>query len=133
MIAERSCRLGQATESLAARLGPVSGGLLNATFGNAAELIISVAALSHGLVVVVRTSLIGSVLGQLLLVLGTSLLVAGIRHKELRFSRSLVQINFTLLAIALVALALPSILLATSPEKETSVGFLTPILAVLLI
>ena len=91
-----SYRLGQATESLGTRLGPVSGGLLNATFGNAAELIISIFALNHGLVVVVRTSLIGSIVGQLLLILGTSLLVAGLKHKELSFSRSLVQINFDL-------------------------------------
>ena len=61
-------RLGQATEVLGVRLGPVSGGLLNATFGNAAELIISVMALSQGLAIVVRTTLIGSILGQLLLV-----------------------------------------------------------------
>ena len=98
--------LGQATEALGDRLGPVSGGLLNATFGNAAELIISVFAISQGLFVVVRTSLVGSVLGQLLLVLGTSLLLAGMKHGKLRFSQSLAQVNFTLMAIALVALGL---------------------------
>ena len=85
--------LGKATESLGTRLGPISGGLLNATFGNAAELIIAIMALSHGLFIVVRTTIIGSILGQLLLVLGTSLLVAGLRHKDLSFSRSLVQLN----------------------------------------
>ena len=126
--------LGQATEALAARLGPVSGGLLNATFGNAAELIISVFALTHGLLLVVRTALIGSILGQLLLVLGTSLLVAGMRHGSLRFSRALVQVNFTLMAIAFVAIGLPSLLLATAPERaEASMGLLPPILSVLLL
>ena len=126
--------LGQATEALGSRLGPVSGGLLNATFGNAAELIISITALSYGLLVVVRTSLIGSILGQLLLVLGTSLLLAGLKHKKLEFSRELVQINFTLMAIALVAISLPTILLATAPEKaQASLGFLSPTLAILLI
>ena len=126
--------LGQATEALGDRLGPVSVGLLNATFCNAAELIISVMAISHGLFVVVRTSLVGSVLGQLLLVLGTSLLLAGIKHGKLRFSQSLTQVNFTLMAIALVALGLPSILLATtSDEGRGSVSFLSPTLAVLLI
>lgn len=126
--------LGQATEALGTRFGPVSGGLLNATFGNAAELIISTMALSHGLFIVVRTSLIGSVLGQLLLVLGTSLLVAGLKHKNLRFSRALVQINFTLMAIALVAIGLPSLLQATSPENaRASLRLLTVLLSVLLL
>ena len=126
--------LGQATEALGDRLGPVSGGLLNATFGNAAELIISVAAISHGLFIVVRTSLVGSVLGQLLLVLGTSLLLAGMKHGKLRFSQSLAQVNFTLMAIALVALGLPSLLLATtSGEARSGISFLSPTLAVLLI
>ena len=126
--------LGQATEALGARLGPVSGGLLNATFGNAAELIISIAALNHGLFVVVRTALVGSVLGQLLLVLGTSLLLAGLKHGKLRFSPALTQMNFTLMVIALIALGLPVLLLATGSEgAQSSVEFLTPTLAVLLI
>ena len=124
--------LGQSTESLGARLGPVSGGLLNATFGNAAELIISIVALSHGLLIVVRTALIGSILGQLLLVLGTSLLLAGIKHRRLSFSRDLVQANFTLLVIALIAIGLPSILVATAPDTaQTSLVFLAGTLSVL--
>ena len=128
-----SYRLGQATEALGSRLGPVSGGLLNATFGNAAELIISVIALSHGLFVVVRTTLIGSILGQLLLVLGTSLLVAGIKHKDLGFSRPMVQTYFALMALALVAIGLPSVLLRAAPETaEASTAFLVPVLCVLL-
>ena len=126
--------LGQATEALGDRLGPVSGGLLNATFGNAAELIISVAAINHGLFVVVRTSLVGSVIGLLLLVLGTSLLLVGLKHGKLRFSQSLAQVNFTLMAIALVALGLPSVLLTTTAEEARGgVSFLSPTLAVLLI
>ena len=123
--------LGQSTESLAGRLGPVSGGLLNATFGNAPELIISILALSHGLFIVVRTALIGSILGQLLLVLGTSLLLAGIRHRRLRFSQDLVQANFTLMVIALVAIGLPAILAARMPEStHANLGFLIVVLSV---
>ena len=126
--------LGQATEALGARLGPVSGGLLNATFGNAAELIISIFALRLGLFVVVRTALIGSILGQLLLVLGMSLVLAGFKHGTLRFSRSLVQINFTLMVIALFAIGLPSVMLTISPERaSSSVGSLNLTLAVLLL
>lgn len=129
-----SYRLGQATESLGSRLGPVSGGLLNATFGNAAELIISIMALGQGLFLVVRLTLIGSILGQLLLVLGTSLLLAGLKHKELGFSNPLVQINFTLMVIALVAIGLPSILLASDPEGlPVSTTVLTPTLCALLL
>ena len=123
--------LGQSTESLAGRLGPVSGGLLNATFGNAPELIISILALSHGLLIVVRTALIGSILGQLLLVLGTSLLLAGIRHRRLRFSQDLVQANFTLMVIALVAIGLPAILVARMPDStHANLGFLIVVLSV---
>lgn len=129
-----SYRLGQATEALGAQLGPVAGGLLNATFGNAAELIISIAALSHGLFFVVRMTLIGSILGQLLLVLGTSLLVAGLKHRNLSFSRTLAQMNFTLMAIALVVIGLPSILLATAPQMpQAGASFLSPALCTLLL
>lgn len=129
-----SYRLGQATESIGTRLGPVAGGLLNATFGNAAELIISVMALQQGLFLVVRTSLIGSIVGQLLLVLGTSLLAAGLMHKHLGFSKVLVQINFTLMFLAVLVIGLPSLLIAVSPEvARGGSNFLTPALAVLLL
>jgi len=129
-----SYQMGRATEALGERLGPVSGGLLNATFGNAAELIIAGFALSHGLFIVARTTLIGSILGQLLLVLGTSLFVAGIKFKKLRFSQDMAQMNFTLMAIAMVAIGLPSVLLAAAPQAaEASLSFLSPVLCVLLL
>ena len=124
-----SYRLGHATEALGSRLGPVAGGLLNATFGNAAEVVISIVALHQGLFVVVRTGLVGSILGQLLLVLGTSLLLAGLKDRKLRFSRDLVQTNFTLMVLAVVAIGLPSVLLATN---QTTTGLLTPALCGLL-
>ena len=129
-----SYRLGQATEVLGSRLGPVAGGLLNATFGNAAELIISIAALNQGLYIVVRTSLIGSIVGQLLLVLGTSLLLAGLRHRNLKFNRSLVQVNFTLMMLALVVIGLPSVVAALGTHDEgKGVGLLAPILSGILL
>ena len=114
-----SFRLGQATESLGDRVGPVGGGLLNATFGNAAELIITVIALNHGLHALVRATLIGSIIGQLLLVLGTSLLLAGLRYKHLSFSKPLVQINFALMLIALVAIGLPILRSMGEQERKT--------------
>lgn len=129
-----SFRLGQATETLGNRVGPVAGGLLNATFGNAAELIITVIALNHGLYALVRTTLIGSIIGQLLLVLGTSLLLAGLKHKNLSFSKPLVQINFVLIFIALVAIGLPTLrLIGASEGTDVGAGFLAPVLAVMLI
>lgn len=129
-----SYRLGQATEALGARFGSVAGGLFNATFGNAAELIISIAALSQGLFIIVRTTLIGSILGQLLLVLGTSLLVAGLKHRKTTFSPTLMQVYFTIMIIALVVIGLPSVLMGAAPEKAQAVtGFLIPVLYVFLL
>ena len=125
-----SYRLGQATESLGSRLGPVGGGLLNATFGNAAELVISISALNHGLYVVVRAGLIGSVLGQLLLVLGTSLLFAGLKYRKLDFSRDLVQGNFILMVLAVVIIGLPTVLPA---EEGGGTTLMTPLLLVVLL
>ena len=129
-----SFRLGQATESLGARVGPVAGGLLNATFGNAAEMIITVIALNHGLYALVRTTLIGSIIGQLLLVLGMSLLLAGLKHNKLQFSKPLVQINFALIFIALVVIGLPSLrMLGGTEVSDTGARYLAPSLAVMLI
>ena len=78
--------LGSATEQLADRAGEGVGGLLNATFGNAAELIIALAALRAGLHDVVKASLAGSIVGNILLVLGASMLAGGVRHTEQRFN-----------------------------------------------
>ena len=74
--------MGEATEQLAERLGPGIGGLLNATFGNAAELIIALFALFKGYDEVVKASLAGSILGNVLLVLGASLLAGGLKHQH---------------------------------------------------
>ena len=129
-----SFRLGQATESLGTRVGTVAGGLLNATFGNAAELIITVIALNHGLHALVRTTLIGSIIGQLLLVLGTNLLLAGFKYKNLSFSKPLVQINFALMFIALVAIGLPTFrLMGLDGGAGAGARFLAPALAATLI
>ncbi len=80
--------IGRATEELAARVGEGLGGLLNATLGNAAELIIAGIALSKGLTSVVKASITGSIIGNILLVLGLSILLGGLRHKEQRFNKT---------------------------------------------
>jgi Ca2+:H+ antiporter len=101
--------IGEATEALACRFGPGVGGLLNATFGNAAELIIALFALAKGLDPVVKASLTGSVIGNLLLVLGASLLAGGIKHPVQRFNRTAAGSGSTLMVLAAVGLVVPAI------------------------
>src|SRR4029079_7284079 len=91
--------MGDATEHLSARTGPTIGGLLNATFGNAAELIISIVALQAGLVGLVKASITGSILGNLLLILGLSLVVGGLRRNELRFNRANAGMSASMLSL----------------------------------
>ena len=100
--------MGEATESLAARLGAGAGGLLNATFGNAAELIIALVALQRGLYDVVKASLTGSIIGNILLVLGLSCLAGGIRRERQLFDRSAAAAGATLLALATIGLVVPA-------------------------
>jgi len=100
--------LGLATEHLAARSGEALGGLLNATFGNAAELIIAVVALSSGQVDVVKASLTGSIIGNVLLVLGASFLAGGLRHPVQEYNALGAQTQSTTLSIAAVALIVPA-------------------------
>ena len=107
--------LGQATESLAAHAGPRVGGILNATFGNAAELIITIFALSAGLTTVVKASIIGSIIGNVLFVLGASLLLGGLKNGTQSFSATIAGINASMLAIVAAALALPTIFATSLP------------------
>ena len=101
--------MGEATESLAHRAGPGLGGLLNATFGNAAELIIGVIALRAGEAEVVKASLTGSIIGNLLVVLGLSMFLGGLRHHEMRFSRLAAETGSGMMVLAVVALVIPAI------------------------
>jgi Ca2+:H+ antiporter len=101
--------IGHATEELAARMGEGVGGLLNATFGNAAELIIAGIALSKGLIGVVKASITGSIIGNILLVLGLSTLLGGIKHKEQRFNASGARTSVISLSLAAIALIIPTV------------------------
>src|ERR1044071_8350889 len=92
--------IGRATEALATRVGEGLGGLLNATFGNAAELIIAGIALSKGLINVVKASITGSIIGNVLLVLGLSILMGGTKFKEQRFNPTAARTYVTQLAWA---------------------------------
>jgi Ca2+:H+ antiporter len=100
--------MGEATEHLAARLGAGVGGLLNATFGNAAELIIALVALHRGLHDVVKASLTGSIIGNVLLVLGLSILAGGLRRERQTFDRSAAGVGSTLLGLAAIGLVIPA-------------------------
>jgi Ca2+:H+ antiporter len=100
--------LGRATEHLAERAGAGVGALLNATFGNAAELIIGLMALHHGLRGVVKASLTGSILGNVLLVLGAAALAGGLRFHHQRFNRSGARSQATMLILAAIALIMPA-------------------------
>lgn len=112
--------IGRATESLAIVSGPRVGGLLNATFGNAVELIISIFTLKAGLIGIVLASLTGSVLGNLLLVLGVSFFAGGLKYKTQRFGLHDVKYNSGLLIFAvIVAFVIPEIFSQTMNSGQT--------------
>ncbi|HCI81480.1 MAG TPA: calcium/proton exchanger [Ktedonobacter sp.] len=102
--------IGQATEVLAERLGQNIGGLLNATFGNAAEIIIGIAALAAGLPDVVRASLAGSIIGNMLLVQGSAMLIGGWRYKRQQFNQQVAGQYAAMLALTVIGIAVPSLL-----------------------
>src|SRR3954451_12545273 len=101
--------MGEATEHLSERTGPTLGGLLNATFGNAAEIIIGVIALSKGYNEIVKASLTGSILGNLLLVAGVAMVEGGWRREKQVYARGAVEANAGLLVVAVGAMLLPAI------------------------
>jgi len=101
--------IGRATEALAFRVGEGLGGLLNATFGNAAELIIAGIALSKGLTNVVKASLTGSIIGNVLLVLGLSILLGGTKYKEQRFNGTAARTSVISLSLAAIGLIIPTV------------------------
>ena len=101
--------MGRATEQLAEKLGEGVGGLLNATFGNAAELIIAIVALRAGLFDLVKASITGSIIGNILLVFGASALWGGIRYETQKFNRTAAQLSSTLLVLSAIGLVVPTI------------------------
>ena len=101
--------MGRATEALADKVGIGLGGLLNATFGNACELIIAIAALRAGLIDVVKASITGSIIGNILLVLGGSMLAGGMRFQTQTFNRTAATTSATLLALAAISLCVPAV------------------------
>jgi Ca2+:H+ antiporter len=110
-----AAEMGAATEALARRAGAAVGGLLNATFGNAAELILAIVALRAGLLDLVKASLTGSILGNLLLILGLSLVAGGLKRPALTFNRTAAGMSGAMLLLAVVGLVIPALFASTHP------------------
>jgi Ca2+:H+ antiporter len=110
--------LGAATEAVAEHTSAVIGGVLSATMGNLAELIIAAVALRAGLIDLVKASITGSILGNLLLVLGVALLAGGIKYRQQKFSRQLAGSSSTVLLIAVFGLVVPALFHALHPDPE---------------
>lgn len=126
--------MGTATEELAVVVGPTIGGLLNATFGNATELIIALIALRAGLIDVVKASITGSILGNLLLVMGLSMFLGGIRYKEQTFQSVFARLNASAMNLATIAILIPTAVVATSQGiTEPTIQKLSSAVAVVLI
>jgi len=113
--------IGEATEELSTRSNTAVGGFLNATFGNATELIISIIALHAGLIDVVKASITGSILGNLLLVLGMSMFAGGLIHKKQTFNTTAARAHASTLLLALTSLVIPAIFLYTAPATPNRI------------
>ncbi|MBD2426191.1 calcium/proton exchanger [Phormidium sp. FACHB-1136] len=113
--------LSTATEELALVTGPTIGGLVNAVFGNATELIIALVALKSGLIDIVKASITGSILANTLLVLGLSMFVGGLRYKEQTFNQKVAGINGSTMGLAVTAVLIPALVINTSNIVEPGV------------
>lgn len=125
--------MSRATGALAARLGPSIGGLLNATFGNAAEFIIALAALRGGLHGLVKASIAGTIIGNILFVLGLSMVLGGLRHGQQQYDAASARMQATMLTLAVVALVLPASYRAVVPGAEAALQDISLMLSILLL
>jgi len=128
--------IGRGTDQLAVDAGPRIGGLLNATFGNVTELIIAILLIREGEIEIVKASLTGSILGNLLLVLGLSFLVGGLRNEEQTFNEDAASVHTTSLMLAVVGLLMPALFVLTTGrhdfvEREVVSGVVAGILIAL--
>src|ERR687887_57994 len=121
-IVPTAALMGRATEELASKSGPGIGGLLNVTFGNAPELIIALFALGEGLHEVVKATLIGSILGNILLVLGAAMFVGGLGREHQRFEAGGVSVQTSMLLAGTGALVMPAIFQLVAGDGLPSVG-----------
>ena len=133
-IVPLAARIANATEGIAEIVGPALGGLLNSTFGNATELIVSIVALRSGLIEVVKASITGTIIANLLLALGLAMLLGGLRFKEQNFQPEVARINASSLNLAVVVLLTPTAIHFTSSGlKESTLNDFSLVLAILLL
>lgn len=133
--------IGDSTEHLSVHYGATLGSLLNVTFGNAAEIIIAIVAINAGLIDLVKASITGAILGNILLIFGLSILAGGIRYKEQYFSQENVGLQSSMLFLAIIGLAIPTILVNTlnadsantNIQNQLNIQILSDILAFLLL
>ncbi|HEY7506141.1 MAG TPA: calcium/proton exchanger [Nitrososphaera sp.] len=128
--------IGDSTEHLSTHYGPTTGSLLNVTFGNAAEIIIAIVAISAGLLDLVKASITGAILGNILLIFGLSIVAGGFKHKEQRFNRENVGFQSSMLFIAVIGLAVPTIIATTAltgPGDQENLQLLSDSLAFILL
>ena len=127
--------MGKSTDAIACFCGQKVGGLLNATFGNATELIIAFVAMKEGLFDVVKASLAGSVIGNILLVLGLSMLTGGLKYKTQEFNKSSINMTSSMLLLSVLGLSIPAIFTHTLPEEALTAQYegLNIIIAVLML
>ena len=114
--------IGSATQQIGVHAGPRVGGLLNATFGNVTEFILAVVLVVHGETAVVKTTLTGSILGNLLLVLGLALLAGGARHRVQRYSAAAAGVHSTSLTLAVIGLLMPALFFLTAGRPSAYEG-----------
>jgi Ca2+:H+ antiporter len=124
--------IGYATNELILQTRPAFGGLLNATLGNAVELIIAVFALREGLIGLVQASIVGSILNNLLLLIGLSVFFGGMRFKQQRFNKDSVGVSSTMLIIAMVGLAIPTVYSLTTKAAPMNEAVISNAVAVVL-
>ena len=126
--------MGTATEEIAIVVGPNLGGLMNATFGNATELILAFVALKEDLIDVVKATITGSIIGNLLLVMGFAMFLGGLRYKEQEFRPAAARMNASVMNLAVIALLLPTAVEYTSTGLgESSIQKLSVAVAIVLI
>ncbi|XGV95572.1 MAG: calcium/proton exchanger [Leptolyngbya sp. BL-A-14] len=126
--------LSTATEEVAVATGPSIGGLLNAVFGNATELIIALSALKAGLVDIVKASITGTIISNLLLVMGLSMLLGGLRYKEQEFQPIVARVNGSTMTLAVTAIVLPAMVISTSNVvDQVTISRLSVTVAIVLI
>ena len=130
--------IGDSTEHLSTHYGSTLGSLLNVTFGNAAEIIIAVVAINAGLIDLVKASITGAILGNIMLIFGLSMIAGGIRQKEQLFSRENAGLQSTMIFLAIIGSAIPTVLSTTilKPvefENQLKIQFLSDALTILLL